>query len=114
MNLFDKICAILTVPIGAAFIVIGAIGFFMGSSAHFTLPPIVGVLPFFLGWSMFVTLIRFWRATEIHESAQPAELRSAVFMRFLEEHPEFRERTMKLQWKGFLGWLDRRGLNGDG
>ena len=62
MNAFDKVCAFLTIPIGAVFMVLGVIGLFTGSSAHFTLPPILGVLPFFLGWSMCVTLAKLWSA----------------------------------------------------
>jgi hypothetical protein len=61
MNLFDKICACVAIPIGMIFLILGIIGFFAGSQAHFTLPPILGGLPFFLGWAMSITLIKFWR-----------------------------------------------------
>jgi hypothetical protein len=61
MNAFDKICACLAIPVGIVFLILGVIGLFMGSSAHFTLPPGLGGLPFFLGWAMSITLIRFWR-----------------------------------------------------
>jgi hypothetical protein len=57
---FDKVCAILTIPVGVVFLLLGVVGFFGGSSAQFTLPPVLGGLPFFLGWAMSVTLIRFW------------------------------------------------------
>jgi len=60
MNLFDKICAVPTIAVGAVFMVLGAIGLFTGSNAHFTLPPILGALPFFLGWAMCVVLVKFW------------------------------------------------------
>ena len=60
MNLFDKICACLAIPVGLIFMLLGIFGFFAGSSAHFTLPPILGGLPFFLGWAMCVCLIKFW------------------------------------------------------
>lgn len=40
MNLFDKICACLAIPMGAAFMLLGAFGLMFGSNAHFTLPPI--------------------------------------------------------------------------
>ncbi len=63
MNLFDKICTCLAVPIGVVFMILGAFGVFFGSQAHFDLPPVLGGLPFFLGWAMSVTLIRCWRAT---------------------------------------------------
>ena len=60
MGVFDKICAVLAIPVGVVFLVLGTVGFFAGSSAQFTLPPILGGLPFLLGWAMSVTLIRFW------------------------------------------------------
>ena len=63
MTTFDKACAILSIPIGAIFMVLGAIGLFTGSNAHFTLPPILGGLPFFLGWAMCVPLVKYWSMT---------------------------------------------------
>jgi hypothetical protein len=60
MNGFDKLCACLSIPIGIVFMLLGIIGLFAGSGAHFTLPPILGCLPFFLGWSMSITLMKFW------------------------------------------------------
>ncbi len=67
MTLFDKICSCLAIPIGAIFMVHGALGFFAGSKAHFTLPPVLGVLPFFLGWSMCVTLVKFWKTSRQYQ-----------------------------------------------
>lgn len=61
MNAFDKVCACLSIPIGICFIVLGVIGTFAGASAHFTLPPILGGIPFFLGWAMSITMIKFWK-----------------------------------------------------
>jgi hypothetical protein len=63
MTLFDKLCACLAIPVGAAFIVLGLIGLVAGCSAHFTLPPVLGVLPFFVGWPMCVVLVKCWIAT---------------------------------------------------
>ncbi len=60
MNGFDKLCACLVIPIGICLMILGVIGVFAGASAHFTLPPILGGLPFFLGWAMSVTLIKLW------------------------------------------------------
>jgi uncharacterized membrane protein YfcA len=60
MSTFDKVCACVAIPIGFVFMFLGVIGVFLGSSAHFTLPPILGGIPFFLGWAMSITLIRFW------------------------------------------------------
>ncbi|UCF13954.1 MAG: hypothetical protein JSU94_09570 [Phycisphaerales bacterium] len=61
MTTFDKACAVLAIPIGVIFMVLGAIGLFTGAKAHFALPPILGGLPFFLGWAMSIPLIRYWR-----------------------------------------------------
>jgi hypothetical protein len=61
MTTFDKICAALSISIGAIFMVLGVIGLFIGAKAYFTLPPILGVLPFFLGWGMCVPLVKYWR-----------------------------------------------------
>jgi len=61
VNLFDKICGVLAIIIGALLLVIGIMGIFIGSAAHFTLPPLLGALPFFLGWSMCISTIKFWK-----------------------------------------------------
>jgi hypothetical protein len=105
MTRFDKIAAILSIPIGVIFLALGVFGLFAGSSANFQLPPILGALPFFLGWSMSVTIIRFWRSSG-NESSED-EPPSAMYLKFLEEHPEFRNAPKKLQWGGFHKWLDR-------
>jgi len=61
MNLFDKICAVPTIVLGVVFMVLGAVGLFVGCNAHFTLPPILGGLPFFFGWAMCIGLVKYWR-----------------------------------------------------
>ena len=71
MSIFDKLCAILAIPIGAAFMVLGVVGLFGGANASFTLPPVLGALPFFLGWAMCVTLIKFWSATNRMAEEKP-------------------------------------------
>jgi hypothetical protein len=80
MTTFDKVCAVFSIGIGAIFMVLGGIGFFIGSSAHFRLPPLLGGLPFFLGWGMCIPLIRYWkmslqlhdrRADDEHQSPNP-------------------------------------------
>ena len=63
MNTFDKLCACLAIPIGAIFMLLGIVGLFTGARAHFTLPPLLGVLPFFLGWAMCVSLVKCWLKT---------------------------------------------------
>ena len=66
MNVFEKLCMVLTIPVGAVFMALGAIGLFTGSNAHFTLPPILGVAPFFLGFAMCVCLVKYWRLCNEH------------------------------------------------
>jgi len=61
MTAFDKICAVLSIAVGAIFMVVGVFGLVFGANAHFTLPPILGGLPFFLGWGMCVPLVKYWR-----------------------------------------------------
>jgi len=61
MSVFDKICAVPTIILGVLFMALGAVGVIGGSKANFTLPPILGGLPFFLGWAMCVGLIKYWR-----------------------------------------------------
>lgn len=49
---FDKFCAGSAFVLGIVFLMLGAIGLFAGCSAHFTLPPVVGVVPAFVGWGI--------------------------------------------------------------
>jgi len=42
-----------------------------GSSAHFALPPVLGGLPFFLGWGMCVILVKYWRLSDQLKQALP-------------------------------------------
>jgi hypothetical protein len=71
VNLFDKICACLAIPVGAVFMVLGVVGLFTGASARFTLPAIAGGLPFFLGWAMCVVLVKYWRASNRRRAPDP-------------------------------------------
>ena len=61
MTLFDKICAVPALILGAVFLLLGGIGLFLGSSANFSLPPILGCLPFFIGWGIFRSVLIAWR-----------------------------------------------------
>ena len=72
MSAFDKICAVPTIIVGAVFLALGAFGLIFGCNAHFTLPPILGGLPFFLGWGMCVVLIKYWRlSASLNDDSQP-------------------------------------------
>ena len=52
MNLLDKFCAIFSFLLGIVLLVLGAIGLFQGCNAHFSLPPVLGVVPAILGWGI--------------------------------------------------------------
>ena len=69
MTSFDRVCAALAFVLGAALAVLGVLGIFFGCSAHFTLPPIFGVIPALVGWGIIRTGRIAWRVTtpgEIH------------------------------------------------
>lgn len=61
MSTFEKLCAALAICMGAILMILGVFGLFMGASAHFTLPPLLGALPFFVGYGICVPLARYWR-----------------------------------------------------
>jgi len=69
MNIFDKICGVLAFLLGAIFLLLGVIGLFAGCKAHFTLPPVVGVLPAFVGWGIVRCVYIAW--TKSRPSASP-------------------------------------------
>ncbi len=60
MNIFDKMCAVPAILLGVVFMFLGALGLFKGCNAHFALPPVLGVVPFFVGWGMCVSLVKSW------------------------------------------------------
>jgi hypothetical protein len=61
MNIFDKICAGLAFALGIGFLALGVFGLFLGCAANFTLPPIVGVLPAFVGWGIVRAVYLAWK-----------------------------------------------------
>ncbi len=112
MNTFDKICAVVTIPIGAVFMILGVVGLFMGSSAHFTLPPVLGGLPFILGWGMCVTLVRFWIRSNESSRAPSAGFRKGGYTDFILEEPSRRhlsDEEFRLQ---YTEWERRRSQGG--
>lgn len=70
MNIFDKICAVLAFVLGGTLLVLGVLGLFTGCKAHFTLPPILGVLPALVGWGIIKPIIVAWKS--------PAKVRAAA------------------------------------
>lgn len=76
MSIFDKLCVCLTIPFGIIFIVLGIMGLFFGSQASFSLPPILGFFPFFVGWAMTVTLIKYWIQNNKYKSGNSSDFKS--------------------------------------
>ena len=72
MNTFDKICAVLGFALGIVLILLGVIGLFTGCNADFTLPPILGVIPAFVGWGIVKPIVVAWKAPKGPESAAGA------------------------------------------
>lgn len=64
MTRFDKVCAVLSIGVGGILMAVGAIGLFTGGEINLRLPPVLGGLPFLLGWSMCVLVIRYWRLSK--------------------------------------------------
>ncbi|HEV2295476.1 MAG TPA: hypothetical protein VGR35_16625 [Tepidisphaeraceae bacterium] len=64
LSRFDKVCGVLAAIIAAAFVLMGVFGTFVGTSASFTLPAIVGVLPALVGWGILKSVIVAWRCTQ--------------------------------------------------
>jgi hypothetical protein len=63
MNGFDKFCAVLAFGLGAVFLLLGTIGLVVGCSAHFTLPPVLGVVPALVGWGIVRAIYLAWKGS---------------------------------------------------
>lgn len=61
LSAFEKLCAGMAFVLAIALVVLGFIGTFAGCSAHFTLPPILGVIPAFVGWGIIRSVRIAWR-----------------------------------------------------
>lgn len=62
MTTFDKICAAPAAILGGLFLLLGVFGLFAGASAHFSLPPVLGVIPAFIGWGILRAIYIAWQA----------------------------------------------------
>jgi hypothetical protein len=60
MNAFDKLCAAFAFVLGLIFLVLGGIGLFTGCQANFTLPPVLGAIPAFVGWGIVRAVYFAW------------------------------------------------------
>ena len=63
MSEFDRFCAVLAGLVGSVLMILGALGLFFGSKAHFALPPVLGVLPAFVGWGIVRSIMVAWNVT---------------------------------------------------
>ncbi len=68
MNVFDRICCGIAFVLGLIMLALGALGLFTGCRAHFTLPPLLGVLPAFAGWGIVRAVIIAWKFSHLSES----------------------------------------------
>ncbi|NNJ27665.1 hypothetical protein [Alienimonas chondri] len=71
MSTFEKVCAAFAILLGGGLMLLGAVGLFLGSSANFTLPPVLGVAPFFFGYGICIPLVRYWRMSNAPPSPPP-------------------------------------------
>jgi hypothetical protein len=71
MNPFDKICAAAAFLLGILLLLLGAVGLFTGCKANFTLPPVLGVIPAFVGWGIVRAVYFAWNRPP--DVASPAE-----------------------------------------
>lgn len=60
MNAFDKLCAALAFVLGGLLLVLGGIGLFAGCRANFSLPPVLGIIPAFVGWGIVRAVYVAW------------------------------------------------------
>jgi len=72
VNIFDKMCSVLAFTLGIVFILLGVIGLFTGCKADFTLPPILGAVPAFVGWGIVKPVVVAWKAPKGPEFAAGA------------------------------------------
>jgi hypothetical protein len=63
MNIFDKICIGVAFIMGVILLGLGVLGLFEGCNAHFSLPPLWGVIPAFVGWGIVRSVIVAWKST---------------------------------------------------
>jgi hypothetical protein len=68
LNVFDKICVVLAILLGMVLGILGILGVFVGCNANFTLPPVLGVLPLFVGWGIIKGGLVAWRLSDERKS----------------------------------------------
>ena len=73
MSIFDKICAGAACLLGVALLILGVFGLFAGCKAHFTLPPILGALPAFVGWGIVRAVWVAWHVQRPQKPTMPGD-----------------------------------------
>jgi hypothetical protein len=64
MTVFDKLCAAVAFILGLLFLVLGAMGLFIGCKANFSLGPVFGVIPAFVGWGIVRPIYLAWKQSQ--------------------------------------------------
>ena len=78
MNAFDKLCAMAAFLLGIVFLILGVVGLFAGCRAQFTLPPLLGVIPAFVGWGIVRAVYFAWNPPPSLVIVEPREDRRDV------------------------------------
>ncbi len=75
MSTFEKICAACAILLGGVLMLLGVFGLVFGAKAQFTLPPVLGAAPFFVGYGICIPLVRYWRMSNALQSPPPPPVR---------------------------------------
>ena len=67
LNIFDKICGVFA--FGVVLLLARTFDLCIGVRAWFTLPPVLGLLPAFVGWGIVRAVYFAWRAKKNGEAA---------------------------------------------
>jgi hypothetical protein len=74
MNTFGKICACMAFVLGVVLLILGVMGAFVGCNAHFSLPPILDVVPALVGWGVVKPIIVAWKNSSLKIPPVSAEV----------------------------------------
>lgn len=109
MNGFDRFCATLAITVGFATMLLGVLGLFLGFHFYITLPPIIGLVVFFLGWGMSITLLKLWprspRQSRLEKEVIEVESHPR-YPEFLDADPEHLHIYKEHTKQRFYEWLD--------
>ena len=78
MNAFDRICAVVAFVLGLILLLLGALGLFTGCKANFTLPPVLGILPGFVGWGILRSIVVAWNVPSAASLSHASEVCQSV------------------------------------